>query len=103
MLGGSKDAASIFTRGLSGPESLSPEEQLQFAFLFSMLVNQAHDSHHQYLLGVADEENVYANSKSTLRMLQTPGGRDYWRKYSSDFGEKFQQFVNEEIGEDKND
>ncbi len=97
MLGGSKEVASIFTRGLADFDSLDSEEQIQFAFLFSMLVNQTHDSHYQYRLGVTDRESMEANTKSTLRMLQTPGGRAYWQAYSSSFGVKFQEFVNDEI------
>ncbi len=45
ILGGNKDAASVFTRGLADFGSLSAEEKMQFLFLFSMVINVAYDMH----------------------------------------------------------
>lgn len=99
VIGGSKEAASIFMRGLADLNSLHPEEQTQFSFLFTMIVNQAHDSHHEYRLGITDREVFSAHSSSALRLLRTPGGKDYWRHHRSDFSLQFQEFVQCERGE----
>jgi hypothetical protein len=100
LIGGSTEVASVFTRGLAGLKGLSPEEQSQFAFLFSMIVNQMHDAHLEYRLGVGNIEDLEANSNNTLRLLQTPGGRDYWRQNARAFGTEFQAYVNAAIGDD---
>ncbi len=41
LMGGDKDAASVFRRGLVEPSALDPDESTQFEFLFSMVVSQA--------------------------------------------------------------
>lgn len=100
IIGGSTEVASVFTRGLAGMRALSPEEQNQFAFLFSMIVNQMHDAHLEYRLGVGSKENLEANSTNTLGLLQTPGGRDFWRANATAFGTDFQSYVDAAIGDD---
>jgi len=99
VLGGNSEAASIFTRGLADLDSLNAEEQTQFVFLFSMIVNQAHDCHHEYLLGLSDRGTMEANSGAALRLCRTPGGREYWRLHSSDYSPEFQVFVNSALRE----
>jgi len=103
VIGGNRETASLFTRGLVDLDSLEVDEQTQFAFLFSMLVNQANDSHHEYRLGITDRETFMANGVSVLRLLRAPGGREYWRRHSSDFSPPFQEFIGSELKEGPKD
>ncbi len=93
ILGGNKDAASVFSRGLTDFGSLSAEEQMQFVFLFSMVINVAYDMHRDYRLGVVDEDSLNANAKMSLELLETDGGQHYWKLYATSFDEKFREYI----------
>jgi hypothetical protein len=74
VIGGSREVASVFKRGLADLNSLDAEDQIQFSFLFSMIVNHAHDSHHEHLLGVRDREAQLAHASAVLSCYERPEG-----------------------------
>ena len=92
-LGANKEAASIFRRGLSEPDTLDPDERIQFAFLFIPLVTQAHNAFQDYHLGITDEERFEAVADHVITMLKTPGGRNWWKFNSSAHLPEFRAYV----------
>jgi hypothetical protein len=93
VLGSSKEAASVFRRGLIDPDALDPDEKTQFTGLFTMLILAISNAFAEYELGIIDDESLESSSASLLVMLETPGGHDYWKtwRYASTPG--FRSFV----------
>lgn len=98
-IGTNKDSASVFRRGLTNPDSLDPDERLQFNFLFSTLVSQAQASLRDLRRGVSDD--TYDRTSATIRLLRTPGGRDYWEYFGRDTSPEFQDHVEQAFREDR--
>ncbi len=61
ILGGNRDAASVFARGL------------------------------------ADRDWMLTATRAVIRLLMTPGGREYWGLHCSSFSTPFQAFIEEHL------
>ena len=99
ILGENKEAASVFRRGLVEPDSLDPDESIQFTFLFSMLTSQSDNVFDDYRLGVIDQEMMESTTSSTLNLLKTPGGRQHWSNYSSAHTPEFRDYIDQQLNE----
>ena len=99
VIGGSPQAADVFTRGLGDYHGLAPAEATQFQFLFSMLVSTADEAHHSYELGLSDRDWHQTNTTAVFRLLKTPGGREFWRLNGATFSPGFQKSVNEHLSQ----
>lgn len=93
LIAGSRDAASIFRRGLADPATLDPDESVQFVFLFSMLVSQADSTFTDYRLGVAERALTETAISATLRLIRTRGGRKYWSEWANAHTPEFREYV----------
>ncbi len=51
-----------------------------------------------FRLGTSDAETLEVNCRS-VRMLRTPGGREYWRRFDYSDSPEFREFVESEFGE----
>ena len=98
VIGGSPQAADVFTRGLGDYHGLAPAEATQFQFLFSMLVSTADEAHYSYELGLSDRD-WHQSATGVLRLLKAPGGREFWRLNSATFSPGFQKFVNQHLSQ----
>jgi hypothetical protein len=97
----SKDGGYVVRRGLSEPDSLDPDEHVQFFFLFSMFVDQASCALDEYNLGVTKKSVLEISCQPILNMLRTPGGAKYWKSRSYGFRPEFQEYVNRELADSK--
>ena len=93
ILGSSKEAASVFRRGLIDPDALDPDEKTQFTGLFAMLTLAAYNAFTEYELGIIDDDWLESSIASMLQMLGTPGGDDYWKTWSYGFTPSFRKFM----------
>ncbi len=96
-IGSNREAASIFRRGLSDHESLDPDEQVQFAFLFTPLVNQASSACQDFHLGITDQKRFETAAAAAIGMLKTPGGRTWWKLYSQTHSPEFKVYVEAQL------
>ena len=82
--------AGIFRRGLASFDSLEPDEQIQFVFLFSQFLSTAELVFRDVENGVSDPP-AFERAWSSIRpLVRTPGGRAFWERqgrpsYPSDF------------------
>ena len=92
-LGGSAQASANFRKGMSAPQSLSPEEAVQFLMTVHsvMLIYQT-----MYFLGTEgtlDEEMNSAMSSALRAAVPASGFAWYWDQRSGYFTKEFQIFV----------
>ncbi len=93
LLGGNSEAASIFTRGVGDYEALESVERTQFHFIFGMLATQAEIVYTNYHLGIEDHDRTRSGTNGFLRLVATPGGREFWRLNRTNYTSSFQSFV----------
>jgi len=92
ILGSNKQVASVFQRGLGGSNNLDAEEQTQFVSLMSIPVISFQAAFNEYKLGLTSKEMLDTNA-SVLRLLQTPGGEQYWKDFAFTFTPEFRDYV----------
>lgn len=99
IIGENKQAASVFRRGLAEPDCLDSDEALQFAFLFSMLVSHADNIFVDHGFGIVGKEMMESTISSQMRLISTPGGRQYWRRNASSHTPEFRIYVDKRLHE----
>ena len=100
QIGGSAQAAANFRKGMSAPETLSPDQAVQYLMQVHsvMLIYQT-----MYFLGTEgtlDDEMNSAMSSALRAALPTPGFAWYWEQRRVYFTEEFQAFVAEILAEE---
>ena len=75
--------ADVFARGLAGPESLTPAERIQFTLLFSQIILGSEAAFHDVSERVGSHAQLERALAGLLPLLRSPGGRAYWREFSS--------------------
>jgi hypothetical protein len=75
--------ADVFARGLAGPESLTPAERIQFTLLFSQILLASEAAFHDVREGIGSNAQLERALGSISPLLRSPGGRAYWREFSS--------------------
>ena len=98
ILSENREVASILRSGLAGNEPLDEDENIQFLFLFSMIVGQACSAFEEYELGIINRELFDATEAGALRMLKTPGGRKYWDSQVHSYPASFATYVDGLLG-----
>jgi len=97
-LGAHKQAASVFRRGISDIETLDPDEQIQFHFLFAQIVNQAHSVYQDRRRGLGDDDG--SRTELALGLLGSKGGRAYWQAARLGYDPFFRALVDEALAKD---
>ena len=97
IIGENKDAASVLRRGLAEPESLDPDEAVQFAFLFSMLASHGDNIFVDYGFGIVGNGIMESTISSHMRLISTPGGRQYWRSHAFGHTPEFRAYVDKRL------
>jgi hypothetical protein len=99
VIGGRTETASVFRRGLNAPDELTPDESLQFQFLFSMVASQADNIFVDFELGSVQKPTMESSLEGISRLLHTPGGRWYWKMNSSDHTPGFRAHISQKLSE----
>lgn len=93
LISANREAASVFGRGLGDPRALDFAERIQFNFQFGILASIAESSFVEYEHGLIDFESLEAHSALMKHLLPTPGGRDYWQRYSANYVPSFRNYI----------
>ena len=97
IIGSTKEAVSVFHRGILDPEALDADEQIQFGFLLSTIMAPAGNSFEPYELGIIDLASFEATSHQALALLKTPGGRHFWKRFAATHPPGFRAYVDREL------
>ena len=95
----STEVARIVRLGSFEPDSLSPDERIQFDTAMYNLFAGFEIYQSQHRAGLIDEEIFSRVSKGIRNQISTPGVQDWWSKYKSDFSADFIARVEQELAE----
>ena len=92
LIAGDEGLVRILLAGIAEPESLSPTDALRFRFLLGLFIGPISQAYREWRLGIAEEKEVLERLRISRSVLQTPGGRWYWRQLSGDYDSDFRQY-----------
>jgi len=91
------ELARIVREGLADPSCLSPDDRVRFTmWMGAMISSIAVGVTEQTMLGLSRDE-VGDSALPLKGFLVTPGGREYWQSWGTQYPGAFQRFVNEHI------
>ena len=93
LIAGDEDLARILLAGIADPESLSPTDALRFRFLLGLFIGPISQAYREWHLGIAEEAEVIERLQISQSILQTPGGKWYWRQQSADYDPELRQYL----------
>jgi len=86
----SSELAEILMKGSANPESLNEVDRLRFRLLISNFVDANWDMYVQSVAtGFSPEVWSAHGSKVLGRVLDTPGGRWFWRNFREEYSKEF--------------
>ena len=95
----SPQLADVFDRGLASFESLTASERWQFTMVFSQIVGVLEGVYNDAKFGIVDQAHLERSTTAMSLLLQTPGGKSYWRVFSAQgaYSEEFRSFVDSKL------
>ena len=96
-IGQSSEASDVFYRGITEYKDLKDAEKLQFEFMFSVLAGHCTLAFEDWQLGLNDRSSFETTSREFFRMLNTPGGVEYWKRHGKTSDTKFFSYVNDNV------
>ena len=93
LIADNEDLARILLAGIADPESLSPTDALRFRFLLGLFIGPISQAYREWHLGIAEEAEVIERLQISQSILQTPGGKWYWRQQSADYDPELRQYL----------
>jgi hypothetical protein len=89
--------AGVFRRGLADLQSLEPDEQIQFTFLVTSFLSDAHASFTDMELGVSDRSTFEVVWTGLRLLLKTPGGMEVWQRTASSYTPEFRTIIDSDL------
>ena len=93
LLGSDPELSRIYSSGLLGVEALSEHDRVQFYFLFVTIVRRLESAFFQREAGIIDEQQWAGFKQLASILLNSPGGREEWKRSGQSFTKGFQDFV----------
>ena len=90
------EVARMYNAGLADYSSLSPEDQTRFAMLFGHILGAEGAIFDEVRLGVASRDALSRRLRN-LGALNTPGGREFWKRFNDRYPDEFREFIEREI------
>ena len=91
------ELALLFERGMEDSHSLDDAERSRFFFVMIALARVAENVHYQFEQGMMSEDLWGGYRESTLRMLEQPGSRQWWKETAPRFSSSFRAFLDREL------
>jgi len=80
-----RQVGELFLKGLTDPKSLDPVDRTRFSWLISSIVTAQNTAYQDLELGVLTSADMSDLSESMSGILDTPGGRWFWRRNRGSF------------------
>ena len=97
IIGQSTETARIFRLGVNDPTALNEDQQVQFDWIFGLVLGQALDSYEEMSAGFGREEYFEQFFTSTFAMVRAPGGRDFWKRHKRTYSKGFREYVDRKV------
>ena len=91
------ELALIFDRGREDPQSLNDAERVRFFYFMLGFVRIAQNTHHQFAQGLMSQDVWDGYRESILRLLESPGSREWWTDNAARYSVSFRTFLNSEL------
>ena len=91
------ELTKIYLSGLSDYGSLDPVERARFGYTLGLMFGGIARHYENVTLGIVTEGYIRDRSWGILRLLETPGGSEFWHARSSSFPPEFREFVAREV------
>lgn len=91
------ELTKIYTDGLSDFNSLDAYQQTRFAYILGSMLGGVARHYENVELGIIEEEHFKTANWGHLRLLETPGGSQFWHAYIETFPPQFRDFVSREV------
>jgi hypothetical protein len=92
-----REVARIFSAGLADFSSLSPEDQTRFTMLLGHLIGAEGAIFDEVRLRVVSRDTLHRRTPNLRSFLDTPGGREFWKRFSDRYPNDFREYVEREI------
>jgi hypothetical protein len=92
-----REVARMYNAGLADFSSLSPEDQTRFSMLLGHLIGAEGAIFDEVRLGVLSRDALHRRTPNLRSSLNTPGGREYWKRFSDRYPNEFREYVEREI------
>ncbi|MGK0224678.1 MAG: hypothetical protein ACI9ON_003935 [Limisphaerales bacterium] len=96
-VGNSEQSCALMYNALADPEARTPEEWIQFVFIFHGLLLAFQNSYYLVKEGTLDERINDSFTEVLVSISDQPGFLQYWRQRRSLFLPEFQDYVNATI------
>jgi hypothetical protein len=93
------DAASIFTRGRAGDETLNSEELERFILMCRLGFISGEDSYLQHMAGALDATAFESFTAGLRQYMRLPGLRAAWRMGAQEYGPGYRDFMDKILAE----
>jgi hypothetical protein len=94
-VGGNQQAASVIQAGMSNPDSLSPDEALQFVYLIHGLMHEYQAAYYLAREGTLDSAIQESITNTLSGTREMPGFNMYWQQRRDLFQPDFRAYVDE--------
>ncbi len=93
VVGADPQTARVYTLGLAGDSTLSPEESFQFNYLFATYMRRVENAYYQQLRGFVDSEHWQTTDRILSLAMELPGARRKWEGARSVYSDQFVAYV----------
>jgi hypothetical protein len=90
------ELAQIFVEALASFPLSDPANNLRFSYTFGVMVGSSARQYENVLLGFTDEAHFKDRNHGHLRLLETPGGSEFWHTYKASVPPEFREFIDRE-------
>jgi hypothetical protein len=93
-----KELGDLFFRGLRDYRGLSQPDRMRFAMAMGTLIGGVSvQAERQRQLGMHGDSIGTEHVKFVVEFLAMPGGREWWRRYSDRYPERFRRAIDSEL------
>ncbi len=100
-MGNNEQSSALFYNALADPEARTPEEWIQFVYIFHGLLLAFQNSYYLAKEGTLDERINYSLTEVMVAVKDQPGFHKYWQQRRSIFFPEFQDYMDATVASDR--
>jgi len=100
-MGSNEQSSALFYNALADPEARTPEEWIQFVYIFHGLLLAFQNSYYLAKEGTLDERINHSLTEVMVAVKDQPGFHKYWQQRRSIFFPEFQDYMDATVSSDR--
>ena len=89
----SKEKSRMYADGMADPDTLDPDEYIQFAYLGISLFRKYENAYFQYKSGMIDDDFWDGHRDNLLWFFHRPGTQRWWKERRLGFSRSFREYL----------